>query len=332
MALSFLTRKNKISNLIFKDHVIRYAELKQESPLEFHEFGEHYLPAGIIKDGKIADFQTLKQILEQCIDEWKLHKRQVRFLVPDPYVIIRRLTIPKEVKDDEIEGYLYLELGVSIHLPFEDPVFDVAVIGETEDKQEILLFAAPEDVVAEYSELLEACRLVPAAADISPLSLYRLYYLNKQADPFEHLLLLQLDLESMNASIFAGGRPVFMRHIPLPDNPGEWDVELSSLTGEEELGYIGDKELYMEAMEDLYLEIDRVLDFYKYSLSGEQDTISNILLTGDHPFLDEIAGEIAGRVSLPVTAIRGETVGTDGETALPARYYTAAGLALKGVK
>ena len=36
--------------------------------------------------------------------------------------------IPAEVMDDEINGYLYLELGKSLHLPFEDPVFDTAVL------------------------------------------------------------------------------------------------------------------------------------------------------------------------------------------------------------
>ena len=48
---------------------------------------------------------------------------------------------------------MYLELGTSIHLPFEEPVFDAVVLSEEKDKKEVLIFAAPEENVMEYSQL-----------------------------------------------------------------------------------------------------------------------------------------------------------------------------------
>lgn len=59
----------------------------------------------------------------------------MRFLVPDSRLVIRKVAIPKDIKDDEIKGYLYLEMGTSIHLPFEEPIFDVVLLEETEEKR-----------------------------------------------------------------------------------------------------------------------------------------------------------------------------------------------------
>src|SRR5881392_2762970 len=124
MAFSLFSLRNRIVNLVINDHSIRFVELKQANPPTAQRWSERLLPPGIINDGKIIDAESLANIVEECIDEWKIQRRSVRFIVPDSLVIIRKVSIPAEVQDDEIHGYLYLEMGSSIHLPFEDPVFD----------------------------------------------------------------------------------------------------------------------------------------------------------------------------------------------------------------
>ncbi|RFU65878.1 type IV pilus biogenesis protein PilM [Peribacillus glennii] len=332
MDLSFLTGKKRIANIVFKDHVIRYTELKQYNPPVIQTCGEYYLPAGIIKDGKIIDFDALQDIVEQCIDEWKISKRQVRFLVPDPCIVIRKIMIPKDVKNDEIEGYLYLELGSTIHLPFEDPVFDTVILGQNQVKRELLLFAAPEEIVSDYSSLLQACRLSPIAADISPLSLYRLYHLSDPSLVNEHVMLVQFDLQAVNASIFVEDKPIFMRHIPIPDGEDQWEKASLRNNNDGYLLYTGDKEQYMQMLGHTYTEIERVLDFYKYSLNQEQESVTKILISGDHPFLDDFILEMKKRFSIPVHSLEKRYIQTIKGEALASSYYLPAGLALKGGK
>ena len=175
MAFSLFSKKNHIANIIITDRFIRFVELKQANPPIAARWGEKLLPAGLISNGEIQDYESLMMILEECVDEWKIRNRKVRFLIPESLVIIRKVMIPAEVMDDEIHGYLYLELGKSLHLPFEDPVFDTVVLSEKEDKKEILLFAAPEEDVLEYSQLFSDVKLRPLEAEVSPLALYRLY-------------------------------------------------------------------------------------------------------------------------------------------------------------
>ncbi|MGC8141150.1 hypothetical protein ACP3W2_27375, partial [Salmonella enterica] len=75
----------------------------------------------------------LTEVLEQCVDEWKIKRRRVRFLVPDPLVVIRKISLPKDVDVEDIRSYLFMEIGATIPLPFEDAVFDYAVLEKTKE-------------------------------------------------------------------------------------------------------------------------------------------------------------------------------------------------------
>ena len=90
MTFSLFTSKSRIINLVLNDHSIRFLELKQTDPSSAQRWNERFLPPGIIGYGKIADIDSLTSILEECIDEWKMRRRSIRFLVPDPLVIIRK--------------------------------------------------------------------------------------------------------------------------------------------------------------------------------------------------------------------------------------------------
>ena len=142
--------KKKIINLTIKDHVVRFVELKQTHPPVISRFGERYLPKGIIHDGRIQDLETFETILEECVDDWKIAKRDVRFIVPESLIMLRKITVPSDIQEDELEGYLFMEIGSSIHLPFENPIFDYHLLPKEKNEQELLLFAGPEEVIQEY--------------------------------------------------------------------------------------------------------------------------------------------------------------------------------------
>ena len=77
------SKKNHIANIIITDRFIRFVELKQANPLIAARWGEKLLPAGLISNGEIQDYQSLMMILEECVDEWKIRNRKVRFLIPE---------------------------------------------------------------------------------------------------------------------------------------------------------------------------------------------------------------------------------------------------------
>ncbi|MEM5598560.1 hypothetical protein AAHB53_23695 [Niallia circulans] len=79
MALNFNFGKNKVVNLTIKDHVIRFVEIKNSQDVVVQNFGERYLPPGLIHDGVIQDVENFLWILEECVDEWKLSKNKFVF-------------------------------------------------------------------------------------------------------------------------------------------------------------------------------------------------------------------------------------------------------------
>jgi type IV pilus assembly protein PilM len=330
MAFSLFSPRNRIVNLVINDHSIRFVELKQVKPPTAQRWSERLLPPGIIADGKIVDGESLANILEECIEEWKIQRRQVRFIIPDSLVIIRKVSIPSEIQDDEIHGYLYLELGSSIHLPFEEPVFDIFPLSNNGKTKEILLFAAPEKYVMEYSDLFSETKLNPIAADISPLTIYRLYYQLGKAKENETLFTAQFDLTSVNMCIFEGSTPYVMRSFPLNFEIHKWETKQSN--GNISYKYIGEaNDLAME-LEDIFHEINKLSDFYRYSLYNGKKEVTNFLVSGDHPMLHLIFEEMKERYELPVEKLEiGNEINGKAEK-IPPKYYLPLGLALKEVR
>ncbi|WP_066311604.1 type IV pilus biogenesis protein PilM [Bacillus sp. FJAT-29814] len=330
MAFSLFSTKNRIINLMLNDHSIRFLELKQANPPVALRWGERFLTPGIITDGKIVNLDALSSILEECIDEWKIQKRSIRFIVPDQLVIIRKINVPVDIQDDELKGYLYLELGSTIHLPFEEPVFDIYPLGKNGKTRELLLFAAPEEHVMGYEDLFSRQKLHSVAADISPLALYRLYHQIHQPTEHEVLFSVQFDLTSVNLSIFEGTVPLVMRTFAMAFNVDQWEVK-RDLRGLIACKYLGDVDELVLQFEDIFKEMNKLIDYYRYTLNNEIHDISKILLLGDHPMLQAVEAEINERFEVPVEKITFNPEFTDKKDTVPDHLLVPLGLALKGV-
>jgi type IV pilus assembly protein PilM len=328
--MSVLSLNNRIANIIFNDHSIRYVELKQQKPPTPLKWREKLLPSGIIQEGKIVDSVSLSMILEECINDWKIRRRKVRFLVPDPLVLIRKVKIPDEVPTDEVNGYLYLELGSSIHLPFEDPVFDTVLLPKSSDKTEALLLAAPQQQVMEYSDLLSGLKLKPIAADISPLALYRLYYQTDSASRDEQLMMIQFDLDRVFICIFEQQYPIFMHHFPIQFHLDEWEIKVNR-SGIHRFSYKGEPSDLYSQFEDFFKETSRLMDFYRYSLHQGNKQISKVLLNGDHPKLKIILQEMQNRFDVPIQMIDTSSWAVGKLSIFPQSHFLALGLGLKEV-
>ncbi|WP_338451466.1 pilus assembly protein PilM [Niallia oryzisoli] len=261
------------------------------------------------------------------MSDWKIERRLVRLIVPDSFVIIRKITVPIDIGDDEMHGYIFMEISSSIHLPFENPVFDYVRLGQKEGKQELLLFAGPEEVIQEYAETLEEANLHPLSADISSLAHFRLYDRQSSAE-HENVMLVQVDLKSVNITIFENIKPVVMRHLMMDVDISKWERGKNHLILNT---YLGDKNDILYPLEDAYLEIDSVRNFYNYSLNQGRKLVNKLVLDGDHPWLDEIEEKLKSQFDIPVVRIERSNVVGDAEK-MPSSYHLNIGLGLKEVE
>ncbi|MBM7701358.1 type IV pilus biogenesis protein PilM [Metabacillus iocasae] len=330
MVLRLPSFKSKLGNLIIKDHVIRYVELKQTDPLIIGKQQERYLPSGLIENGQILDRQGLLFILEECVQEWGIKRSNVRIVLPDHLVILRPQTLPEKLEEDEIRSYLFMEIGSTIHLPFEDAIFDYVISSQHDEEVDIILFAAPEKLVVSYVDLLQEVTLTASVADLSSLSTYRLCFYRDLVRPTDHYLLLQVDLLSMNVSIFTKHHPVFMRHLALPSTHGAWEMSTYK-DGETGLVFKGEKDDLLTEMTAITNEVERIMNFYQYSMNQGNETITKVLVTGDHPYIHDIVQTMDQQLSIPFEFIDVSSRHDEGLLNLSSRYHVAVGLALKEV-
>ncbi|OPA80628.1 hypothetical protein BVG16_05805 [Paenibacillus selenitireducens] len=321
-------------SLMIKDHVIRYMDAKRPNLRGATAFGEYDLPSGIIHEGRIAEPDRLRTILKDCIQKWKLKDREVQFIVPDSVVIVRKIEISAEIEEEEIKGHLYLELGTNIHLPFEDPIFDIDFLGRSDEKQEILLFAAPEQIVNEYAQILTSAGLKPVAADVSSLAIYRLFY--KVNDELEldivseaPVLSVQFDLQTVTVGVIHKHKLMLLRQFRMNLSIDNWERQTNKRDVNTPV-WIGDESYLTYEINVMIGEIQRVISFYRSVTNHHEDEIETIILTGDYPYLEDIATNLHQHFEKMPFTFSKELFETQSKELVPPKYYLPLGLALKG--
>ncbi|OIJ10569.1 hypothetical protein BKP37_18740 [Anaerobacillus alkalilacustris] len=321
----FRGKKQMRTAIIIKDHVIRFVHAKRADLASIDSFGERYLPTGVIHDGKIVEWETLEGILHDCIEEWQLKKHYVQFIVPDAYTVLRHVQVPLSIKVDEIKGYLYTVIGETVHLPFDEATFDIHNLGEKDGQREVLLIATPEKKVQEYVNLLTEVKVKPNAADISALSLYRLLHSLDRDNKNDHFLFVQVDLLSINITIFHNQKPVFMRHIKL-STEDKWRYFNE---GTEEVSWEGNQSEIENQIQDIITEVDRIMNYYRYSMRQGKYRVTKLVVIGDHPYLIDISKKFQKSFGVDIETITKETIKTMNGKEIPERFYEIVGLALK---
>jgi len=314
-----LNRKKRLANLEIKDHVIRFTEMKNSMPPKPEKYGEIVVPEGVLKNGEIQDQIIFQLLMEEAVQEWGIKRRAMQFLVPDQLIVVRKLQVPAYLPYEEIKGFLYIELGNTIHLPFEDPILDFTVLRTAEEFHEVLLFAAPMNVMNEYKDIFESCSLHPLAADISSLSLFRLYQLMDNVDMEENIMILKLDQFGANIGIYQNGLPLFIQN--------------ETLSHYEEADHLQTIELnqLVEPLDELIESIGRVIHFYKYNMMGGNVDLHKIILTGDHSLIELAQKKLESQYTYEVVVMDyGIEKGNEDEK-IPMKYYACIGLGLKEV-
>lgn len=322
----FKAKKQSRTAIIIKDHVIRYVHAKRPNLAAIHSYGERYLPPGVIRDGKILESATLESILQECVDEWQIKKQNVQFIVPNTYTVLRNVQIPLSVKMDEIKGYFYTVIGETIHLPYDEPAFDIHDLGEQDGQRDVLLIAAPEIRVQEFYDLFEAVKLKPNAADIAALSFYRVFHELDRDNKNDHFLFVQVDILAMNITIFHDQKPVFMRNIKLAIEEERWKL-LNDV--DEGIVWEGDEAELISQAKDILTEIGKIMNFYLSTVNQGKFGITKVVMTGDHPFLADIAAICKESLDISVETLKDDDIDAVNGGQVPVRYHEVVGLALK---
>ena len=185
-----------------------------------------------------------------------------------------------------------------------------------------------EEIIQEYADLLEEVKLEPISADISSLALYRLYHQQFPEDQ-DIIMLVQIDMLSVNLCIFQDHKPVVARHLLMDVDLDKWERGSDSHKLDH---YQGDREEVFFPFKDVFLEVDRVRNFYNYSLNYGNKLVNKIIVNGDHPWLAEVCDSLAQQIDIPIEIMNCQSVVTNAGEPMEPAFYLNIGLGLKEVE
>lgn len=324
--------KEKTINIVIEDYAIRMVDYAGGGLLKVKNVEEKAIPNGLLEHGRILDEMAFYDFMKDTVRDWGIKRRDVRFYVPDSLVIMKKVELPAQLKENEIVGHFYLELGRTLYLPFDNPIFDVyplPVNDPSSSTREGLLFAVPEEEINKYMEIFEDAGLKPIAADVRSIGIYRYFHAAKTDENKETpILFFELNLNSISISVFSNQTPEFIRYLDLDVSMNDWRAEVledNSINWE----FTGDESFLLGLLDDQMIELERITNFYRYSLHKGEKMVSNIILLGDFPNLEIVHEKIMRMAKIPVEmldaalspVIRNQNARV---------YIPALGLALKG--
>lgn len=232
------------------------------------------------------DDELFLEQVKQLVRKHKLTGLPVFFSYGNHEVLLRSTTIPLHIPRDEWKGYLYMELGESFHLPFQQPIIELVGDRQNDGRQEVTALAVPESDVERIERILKLAKLNPAVIDLPFLSLYRFFGEHFSIREHAHVLLLQIELDYVQISLFNGHKPLYVRSLALPELQ---NVKLFETRSEYE--YVTVEEDSMELDEHFSLiqnEINRLRTFYQFNLQGGAKEIDTLCFSGDHPLMGRL--------------------------------------------
>lgn len=298
--------------LTFSDHSIRMVRFKGNADdLSHLQFWEEWLKPGIVENGRIKDEQTFSDVLKTMVHALKVRHRKTFFAIPDAQLVLRQFDLPGILSDPDLQNYFFIEIGNKIQLPFEDAVFDFHVLERSATGTKVLLFAAPETMVRKYRKILDAAGLNPVNAEFSALGIDRWVQHFISGKPEDHRMYAQLEKETLNVAVFHGDTPLFIRQISLKD--------VENMQTEDSL------------LLNAATEVERMLNFYQYSLQKGSSQVSEVQLLGSSDTMNEFKTVLGEVVSVPVKLIQIDRERVQCPDDLEASFIPAIGLAMKGV-
>lgn len=284
-------------------------------------FGQVSLPRGMVRDGEIAEPESVAQAIRQLWKRARLRRRNVTLGIANQKVVVRPIELPF-MDERELRGAIQFQVQEFIPIPVEDAVLDFQVLEEFQGEDDarmmrVLLVAAQKEMVNRFVETVVGAGLDPEAVDLVPFALIR--SLSETAgvlpDPSRAgEAIVDVGAGVTNIVVHERGIPRFVRILLIGGNamsetlstglgiPFEQAEQLKQQTGLGEEEGRDQQDPAARIIEvratDLVDEIRGSLNFYM--AQAESTPISRVVLSGGGTRLANLATRLSEALRLPV--------------------------------
>ncbi|GAA4001590.1 pilus assembly protein PilM [Comamonas faecalis] len=129
------------------------------------------LERGWITDGNIEKFDEVADALRKLVKKSGTRTKNVALALPSSAVITKRVTLPANLSEQEMEVQVESEAGQYIPFALEEVSLDFCTIGPNKNmpgEVDVLIAASRKEKVQDRQGLAEAAGLKPVIVDIEP--------------------------------------------------------------------------------------------------------------------------------------------------------------------
>ena len=262
----------------------------------FKRSGSLQLAQSAYGEGKILDESAFSLAFDELCRKLKIRRGMTcAIAIDETEVISRNVEIPSSIPKDEIRGYLLMEIGNSIILPFENVSFDYEVLGEDDTKTDVMLHAVSFELTMALRTYMKKRglalkKVVPRSVAVANGVMHL-----SDIDAFGSMLLWHVTPFTHQFFVLEEGQIHFIRSI-------ETGIPYEVGTREGVVTYTSNVSADVK-MDEFLNELTQFLDLYRYSLRSDGHQIDQLLISGTVPEVDDLVRSIEAESLVPVTRV-----------------------------
>jgi type IV pilus assembly protein PilM len=275
------------------------------------------LPRGAVVDGNIEKIEVVAEAARRAWRKAGCRTKNVALALPASAVITKRILLPANLTDEELEIQVESEANQYIPFSLDEVSLDFCVVGpapQSKDEVEVLLAASRKERVEDRVAVVEAAGLKAVVMDIESYAA-RAALENVSAQLPNHgeglvLALFYIGANTLNISVTLNDQTVYERDQVFGGNQLTQDIARAYGLSFEEAetkkrnGDLPDgwqKDFLQPFTETCALEVTRALQFF--FTSTPYSRVDQIMLGGGCAILPGLVDAVVNRTQVPTSVI-----------------------------
>ena len=259
-------------------------------------------PSDCIKDGVVVDSMAVTAAVKQLLRESGIHATNAHIAVSGGSVVVRTVRIPK-MPEATLRKSIKFEASRYVPSSVEDSYVEFEILGDADETQmDVMVVAAPKDIVESRVQACEAAGLEIESVDVQAFAMYRsLIEADKEHDwststiamvdigaSMTNVSVIQKGMFSMTRSIPNGGNVLteaLKNYFKLSDEDaeaGKAQLNVADLIDAEKPKENPPLRVLQPHLDDLIREIRRSLNYYQSQLgdTAADKQVTHVMITG----------------------------------------------------
>lgn len=328
MGLTQLFGKEAVVGIDIGSSTIKALEVEQKgNTLRVLNAAVEPMPPGSCRDGVITNVEEVARTVKSVLRAAGARGAQAVTAISGSQVIVRQVQFPK-MTEAALRKSIKYEASKFVSAPMEESVVEFEILGDADDagQMNVMLVAAPKDMVESRVSVLEQAGVEPVAVDVESFALLRsLVSLRPYASGIEGTLaLVNLGATHTDVNIACQGEFALTRNVPIAGESITNSIRSVFNISQEEAEQMkremaiptdlardagsADSRVWRAAqpvIEDLLREIRRSINFHQQQFpeNSESAQIGKVLLCGGTALIAGIGEYFTAKLGIPTEVV-----------------------------